>query len=615
MRKLIFTTCALILGAHCFCQEQNSLPHLYTYIDSTVVEQRQVFTADDIEKTHAESLTDFCQSAGMQILSYGPYGLEQKPSIRGFTDETVRVVIDGICVNNAQYGTFDFTSISLDDVERIEIVRGGFTEGVSDEGAVGGVIYITTKQQKLGTHFNSDTSVKSFFNANYPLDTISQSLGFSKQLSENDFLKLKGKFTWAQNKFHFKDYAGRTVTRENSDVMDGSGTASWSHFYGDGNSVTVSDSFYGGNKNCPSGESLKEYGTQKDYDNRLTLGFHQPEIFSGFTLENNIAWLKNLRFYDEGSSSSRHDVNTVSYSCYGDFHKYNFFQESVGFTFDYVHLDSTDDGTHDQFSGTFKETSKIKFNDVFSMSIPLAVKFCGDNVEFIPKLGLKAETKYVDFLLNGYRMIQFPNMDDLYWDSNGFHGNPDLKAENGWGGEFTVNVHDWWVPFSLCAYTNYYENKIQWSNTSGVWQPENVASAFYAGINFSSEKQLFDELLVLRASVEYLYSALMDKSNALTYKKRIMWTPDWVYSLSATLNLKYFMLTVEDNYVGIRYKSNLNVSYMEPYSLVNVVAQLDVWEKVKPYLRLENLLDVEYEAVDSYPMPGISLAIGVRMDF
>ena len=59
-----------------------SLPHLYTYINSGIVEQRQSYTREEIERTNAESITSFFQAAGIQILSYGAYGLESKPSVR-----------------------------------------------------------------------------------------------------------------------------------------------------------------------------------------------------------------------------------------------------------------------------------------------------------------------------------------------------------------------------------------------------------------------------------------------------------------------------------------------------------------------------------------------------
>ena len=142
MKKYIFYF-LLHFSFSLFCEEsekiQIQLPKITTYVES-VVEQKIVITEDDIEKSHCESITSLLQNNGVQLLAYGAYGLEQKPSIRGYTDETVRIVIDGVCVNNAQYGTFDFSSINVADISKIEILKGGFSESVLDEGAVGGVI-------------------------------------------------------------------------------------------------------------------------------------------------------------------------------------------------------------------------------------------------------------------------------------------------------------------------------------------------------------------------------------------------------------------------------------------------------------------------------------------
>ena len=99
-----------------------NLPQVVTYIPSTL-ETKISYSQEDIEEMHIQDLPQLLESSGIQMLSYGPYGLEQKPSIRGFTDETVRVVIDGICVNNPMTGCFDFSAISLENVERIEIIK------------------------------------------------------------------------------------------------------------------------------------------------------------------------------------------------------------------------------------------------------------------------------------------------------------------------------------------------------------------------------------------------------------------------------------------------------------------------------------------------------------
>lgn len=592
-------------------EDEILLPSLRTYIDSTVVEQREVITAEEIAQSHAENLTELLKSSGMQILAYGPYGLEQKPSIRGFTDETVRVVIDGLCVNNAQYGTFDFSSISADQIEKVEIVRGGFTEGVSDEGAVAGVIYITTKKQSLGQHFSADSSIKSFLNANYPLDTFSQSLGYNGQLGDSSFLKIGGRFTYASNKYPYINKQKIILQRENCGVIDGQGNASFSRYFGNGNSFTIGDLFYAGKKNTPGPATGNSHGLQQDYDNNLTLNITLPAIKNSLRFTNSFAWLCNNRFYEDMAGKSEHYVNTWKYSAEADFYRFEHFKQSAGITFDGVYLNSTDDGIHVQISGTFKETSKVKINDIFSFSIPMAVKFCNQNVEFIPKLGFRCDLPVVDVLLCGYRMVQFPNMDDLYWNGFGMHGNPELKAENGWGGELTFNVHDVWIPFSLCGFVNYYENKIQWAGLS----PQNVASAFYAGINFSTEKSFFNEHLLLKGNVEYLYNALLNKKNYGTYGKRIMWTPDLVASGSIKINFWGIFLTVEGNYMGKRYVSNLNIDYMDPYFLLNACLEIKKTAWFVPYIRADNLLNWQYESVENYPMPGFSLTLGIHSSF
>ncbi len=586
------------------------LGQVYTYLEKPVAEQKIIITKEEIEKSHSENLTSLLQSQGMQILSYGAYGLESKPSIRGFTDETVRVVIDGVCVNNAQYGTFDFSSINLNQIEKIEIVKGGFTEGISDEGSVGGTIYITTKKQDVKKHFSSDTSAKTYFNPAWPVDTLSQKLTFSSPAGENSFFKTSAALTLAQNRFLYKSDSNQYVYQDNSQVWDTDLSAAFTHFYGAGSSVTVSDALYAGNKYCPGVEHNTNIGLQKDYDNRFTINLLNPAIGNAFRLENNFAYLTNIRFYDADSESSSHYVNTITYASSLTYYASDFFRESLGFTFDGVFLDSSNDGKHNQFTYTIKSTSKFFFNDILSLSIPLAVKFQGENFAFVPKIGLKSSFKFVDINLSLYRMVQFPNMDDLYWSGAGGQGNPNLKVEKGWGGDISFNSKLNFLPLSLCIFTNYYENKIQWAVSNNISSPQNIASAFYAGVDLDIEKSFFNDILYFRFSGEYLYNRLLNKNDPYTYGKRIMWTPDFVASLVIRLNLEKWQASLETSYMGKRYISNLNISYMKPYVLMNASASFKANEWLNPYVRIENLLFQDYEAVENYPMPLTSVTLG-----
>lgn len=606
----------LLIPVFVFAQNQDSgekadfyLEPVVTFVDTPVVEQRQVITKQEIEEKHSENLVEVLQDSGVQILAYGPYGLEAKPQIRGFTDETVRVVIDGVCVNNPQYGTFDFSSINLDDIEKIEIVRGGFTEGISDEGSVAGTIYITTRKQSLGQNFYSDSFLKTFFNVNQLADTFSESLGYNGQLGEKTFAKLNGKFTLANNKFLFINYKNELTQRENARVIDGSTSGQITHYFGNSSYFTFSDSFYAGNKNCPGPEKSAVPGVQQDYDNRFTFTMVNPVIAGCLSLENNLSLFTNIRFYDSAAENSKHYVNTLSYSLFGKFYKYANISEAFGLSLEGVSLDSTDDGKHLQLSGALKSTTKIKLGDVVSLSLPEAVKFSGNNLAFIPKAGVSADFDFLTAKLNGYRMVQFPNMDDLYWNGGGYHGNPDLKPENGWGGEFSVDIKTSVLPSSVSVFTNYYKNKIQWAGT----QPENVASAFYAGVDFKLEQRMFNDSLGIKFNGEYLYNRLLDKSNSLTYGKRIMWTPDFTASLIIDYYIADIKINLDANYVGKRYISNLNAGFMKPYVLVNAAVSYEGFNHLVPYIKLENLLNQSYEAADEYPMPGISFTVGARL--
>lgn len=585
------------------------LPQIVTYVSPPVAEQRLIFSSSDIEKSGLQTLSDVVRQAGIQSLDYGSYGLESKPSIRGFTDETVRVVIDGLCMNNPQSGTFDFSTVNLSDVEKIEIVRGGFTEGTEDEGAVGGVIYITTKKSGLGREFRSDTAIKSFFNGNFPLDTVVQGLGFSAALSDNSFLEVSGRGAFAKNAFLYQPSLGGGLSvREHSAVKDGTGNLRFTRWQGGGR-VTAGVWVYGGDKEIPGVEFSANQGRQKDLNWGLSLSSFSPGVFQVMNLSSNLGFFFSDRKYSDNYGPSRHKLWDFKGSVSGDFYRRGIVCQSAGLSFELSRLNSTNSGIHLQPTGVFKETTKLFFNEFLSLSVPLAVKFSGKNAAFVPKIGLAAKFSRVEILLDGYRMVQFPNMDDLYWEGSGFRGNPNLKPEEGWGGELAFNFKNRFLPSSVQFFSAFYEKKIAWSGGT----PQNVNSAFYFGINFNLQGSFFDGLLEFKASGEYLYNELLDKSNPLTYKKRIMWTPDFTASVQVSINLKSWDFTVSAQYTGKRYKSNLNVDFLEPYTLVNLCLNLKVSKTAVPYLKAENIFNSRYESIDGYPLPGVCLTAGCKI--
>lgn len=598
-KVLLFT---FIFSTSLIYSQEIKLPQIITYIP-TALENKITYTEEEIQQKNLQDLPQLLQTAGIQVLSYGPYGLEQKPSIRGFTDETVRVLIDGICVNNPQTGTFDFSTLSLDSIEKIEIIKGGFTEGTDDEDAVGGVIYITTKKQVIESTLSADTSLTTYFKSETPVDTISQSLSFSTPLSDNLFINTNAKATFAHNNF-----------RENpANVHDAHANLQLTDYFGNGNSITLSDIFYAGYKKIPGPRYSQNHGNQKDYNNNLSLSLFTPSLSPYFTLKNSIYWLSNTRFYSDTIENSAHYINSLKYNLTADFISFRNIKETAGITFDYTNLNSTNDGIHNQFAGVFKETTKITLSPIFSLSLPIAIKFTGSNTGFTPKAAISANLEPINITLSTYRMLQFPTMDDLYWQGIGYHGNPDLIPEDGLGTDFSVSLKKPFFCISSTIFANYYQNKIQWAaNKNNDWTPQNLASAFYFGVDLSSNISLFNDILCFEFQGEYLYTKLLDKSNEMTYGKKIMWTPDFTASLTATLTLDFLRLILTTNYTGKRYISNLNLSYLKPYTLLNISTEFTKTKYLTPYITINNVLNTRYQSIDNYPMPEISITLGIK---
>ena len=72
--------------------------------------------------------------------------------IRGAESDHTKVFIDGVEVNDTSSAQFNFGHLLVSQIERVEIVRGGQSL-VHGAGALGGVVYITTKK-KGGAQFN-----------------------------------------------------------------------------------------------------------------------------------------------------------------------------------------------------------------------------------------------------------------------------------------------------------------------------------------------------------------------------------------------------------------------------------------------------------------------------
>ncbi|MEX2480667.1 MAG: TonB-dependent vitamin B12 receptor [Gammaproteobacteria bacterium] len=105
-----------------------------------------VVTRKDIERQQAQSVQDLLRGVpGVTIVNNGGLGKATSVFLRGTESDHVLVLIDGIKVGSATLGTTAFQDIPIEQIERIEIVRGPRSSLYGSE-AIGGVIQIFTRR-------------------------------------------------------------------------------------------------------------------------------------------------------------------------------------------------------------------------------------------------------------------------------------------------------------------------------------------------------------------------------------------------------------------------------------------------------------------------------------
>ncbi|MBI5918817.1 MAG: TonB-dependent receptor [Nitrosomonadales bacterium] len=100
------------------------------------------------------------KQAGVEITQSGGIGAQSSLFLRGSNSTHTLVLLDGVRLGSATTGATAIDQIMLDQVERIEIVRGNVSSLYGSD-AIGGVIQIFTKRGHGAPAFNASTQIGS----------------------------------------------------------------------------------------------------------------------------------------------------------------------------------------------------------------------------------------------------------------------------------------------------------------------------------------------------------------------------------------------------------------------------------------------------------------------
>ncbi|HUV06281.1 MAG TPA: TonB-dependent receptor [Spirochaetia bacterium] len=624
-----------------------------------VSSQVSVVGADEIRASGARNAAEVVAPVlGVQIDRYGGITAPSVVSIRGSSPEQVLVLVNGKRLNSAQGGGVDFSTINPQDIERVEVVRGG-ASALYGENAFGGVINIITKDG-YGKDFSGFLE---YGYASFNTHTLTGQLigSFGKDRMFDFFLSASGLYTDGGYRFPDEHSESGFSTRTNTQGMKGdtSFKIGWDIVRDAGLRVALSGQTHNDSKGVPG---LKEFPTEEAtmedsrYMGMLSL-LWQNNPLAGLSLD--VYGLKQVRHYQDpgfylGEVDDTHDNvalgTELGLSRQDDF-RFLLLSSKAGYSFRYDYLVSTgllkaegsEEGSGEVFrtghSGYARtELNLFPFEEGGTGRVVLfpAVRFDANRVVY-ESGGVSTSPNAFSFnfglLLpfnserstlikaNVGTSYRVPSFDDLFWPATSFAvGNPELKPEEAFIYDIGLLVQP--VPFfsfEIVHFSQDVTNLIQWNpGASGQWRPENIGKALINGVELESrflfQLDAIHSYLELRGNYTYLFARDKTEGSA-TFDAQLPRRPFERANIAGTLtHVNGHSLRVEGRYVGYRYITAQNTKYLPSYFVLDTTLNLQILENFTMKLTVKNLLGEEYVDIREFPIPGreIGVMIGAR---
>jgi vitamin B12 transporter len=575
----------------------------------SVTSNIDVITSEDIEERGFLTLGDLLKSRpGIQMNRNGGLGKSTSLYLRGMDSKRTLVLVDGVRYNDpTSLSGAQFAHLLLDDVARIEIVKGP-QSGIWGADASAGVINIITKKAQkeglstvVGAEYGSYNTQKYSLNTAYKQNMFDIAFGFERV--DTDGFSSKVPEGADVDDFEDDGYTNNTSNlrvglnvTENDRVeaffnyidadsdYDGYNKDPIAAANDAGSSVKSKEKFYGlSYTHAIDKDSFKLYANRSDFSREYSKGFTKD--YDGSVDEAGFNAVVN--YMKDAVLTAGLDYKKFSHE-------------------NKIDSDYTNQGISLTNTNTFD--ALISGKTIFSQSLRYDKYDAFDN-RFTYKVGLKHIHENIKDFWTAVNYATGYNVPTLYQLYDGYAGNENLKPEKTKGFDITANYKG----FGVTYFQTTIEDLIDYVTTdfvtfAGEYQNLSGESTF-KGVEVSYDGAL--ESIDLAYGVNYTYLKTEDNDGKELPRRA---------KDSANLSLDYYGLANTHlgaliEYVGKRKKSkydkNTAVDY-KSYTVVDLNADY-TWNKaVTFYVRVENALDKKYQNITGYATAERSFYAGFR---
>lgn len=538
----------------------------------------------DIEASGAKTIGELlANEPGIDLQTYGNYGgAPQQIHIRGMRGNATQVLVNGVAVNSPSLGTADVGKIPIDNIERIEIIKGSGSV-LYGSGAMAGTVNIITKgpqrdkmDLKIGAGYGSQNTYRvaaenGMFVAGdfgyYLTAGSTETDGFrdNSYLRQNDAsLKLVLDKGDAMGISLYGDYVNRDYGSPG--VKPPAGTQDYSiggeKFY-NSDSATLLD--HSGDKDGHvvleiKGDPLQwlGYGLKGHYTNMENYNYARY-AFDGTGAENGVT---NKVLGTEGHVDI-YPFEGAKLLLGGEYKDFDWKNQSYGLDASGSRTGSDSTTKAHLFTrGVFTEAEYRPSQYVKAFAGFRHENHSAFGSEHLPTFGLVINPfERTALKFNHGKHFLAPTPNDLYWPADPYtKGNADLKPEIGWHTDVTLEqslLSD--KVFMTISYFHWnVDDKIQWEpDSQGVWSPINLAGYKADGIEAGIKIGPFYDLSL---ALGYTYTDAEEENRAYT-KQDYGWPPSIPADFQYSMVKRRAAMTPKHQFKGdLIYRSNFGLT-------------------------------------------------------
>jgi vitamin B12 transporter len=621
----VISACALLLSgvAQADTNQEivvtaNRMPMPVSLIGSSVT----VITAQQIKESQQSSVSALLRTVpGLTVVKSGGPGGSTSVFIRGANSDQTMVMIDGVEVNDPispNHG-YDFANLSLNNIQRIEIIRGPQST-LYGSNAMGGVINIITKKGKKGHHANLKVEAGSYRTFNQALNVsgatqkLNYSLGVSHLRTAGISAASSKNGNSERDNYSDLDVSSR-VNFIASDQLDFDAILHWNTArFGMDDYLNVSPYNFA--------DDLNLRGLDKSMVGRLAANLSLMDDQWRQTL--GVSFSKHHRVYTDGGADAAQPIDTAYRDEYNSkllkFDWQNNIQLSENNTLVAGAETQGEEGSTIYHWGNFPKKSS-RTNAVYlqdnmhsgdTISGSLGARYDHQD-QFNSKVTYQASGAYAmtkttrlkASLGTGYKA---PSLSQLFDPT---YGNPNLKPEESTGADISIiqQLNGGNTQVSATYFWNKYKNLINsvYNASSRSYAYENVDKAKTQGVELAMDAKVQPRMKV---GMTYTYT---DTENLKTHKRltrRPLNKANAYTQYGFTDNTE---ARFEAQYVGTR--DEFDGTKMSEYLICNLLASSQVTPHFRVFGRVENLFNKQYVEVKGYGTMGVAAYAGVNLSF